>query len=306
MENSELNKIIKSTYYQSEKQCEFMEIFRFKSKKLGENSFVHYFDIGPLNIVKAFRYDLNENSFEILEDFVKQKGGNILIKVSPNINYDYDLTKKFNYNLSYTNITATKTLIKDLTESEEDIFKSFSENTRYKINRSYREKDRIEIYKNPSNFILKILYQSLKNRKKEKKFETYHYPEIKLMKDIFKNESYAFLAYNHKNELIVSNLYLGHKGKISYFTGSVNTELKNSRAGYQLIYEALKFFKKEGYKVYDFEGLADERIPKEYEKWLGFSKFKRQFSKNEIEYPLGMFKINSKILKTISFISPDF
>lgn len=303
LKNSE---VIKTTLYQSPEFCEFMELYKFKSFQLKNKSFFHYFNFGPLYILKSFRPNIDEYSLQEIEEYTKSRKGNLLIKMSPNIGFDETLIKKYKYVHSEKNITASKTLIRDLSCSETDIFKSFSENTRYKINRSYREKDKIEIYQNPSNFILNILYSSLSERQKTKNFRTYDLREITKLRDLFKEKTYAFLAYNSNNQLIVSNFYVGYKEKISYFTGSLNTENKNSRAGYQLINEAFKFFKKEGYLIYDFEGLSDERLPKDFEKWFGFSRFKKQFSKDEVLYPLSMIKFNSRILKLASVFDSTF
>lgn len=306
MDVSKNIEIIKSTLYQSPEFCEFMGLYNFKSFQIKNNSYFHYYNFGPLYILKSFRPSIDESSLQEIEDYTKQRKGNLLIKLSPNIEYEESLTKKYNYLCSEKNITASKTLIRDLTETEEEIYKSFSENTRYKINRSYREKDKIEIYQNPSNYILNLLCASLSERQKTKNFRTYDLREIKKLRDIFKERTYVFLAYNTNNQLVVSNFYVGYKEKISYFTGSLNTENKNSRAGYQLINEAFKYFKKEGYKIYDFEGLSDERLPKDYQKWLGFSKFKKQFSKSEVEYPLSIIKFNSRILKLVSIFDSTF
>lgn len=306
MDVSKNIEIIKSTLYQSPEFCEFMGLYNFKSFQIKNNSYFHYYNFGPLYILKSFRPDIDESSLQEIEDYTKQRKGNLLIKISPNIEYEESLSKKYNYLCSEKNITASKTLIRDLTETEEEIYKSFSENTRYKINRSYREKDKIEVYQNPSNYILNLLYASLSERQKTKNFRTYDLREIKKLRDIFKERTYVFLAYNTNNQLVVSNFYVGYKEKISYFTGSLNTENKNSRAGYQLINEAFKYFKKEGYKIYDFEGLSDERLPKDYQKWFGFSKFKKQFSKSEVEYPLSIIKFNSRILKLVSIFDSTF
>jgi len=298
--------VIKSTIYQSPEFCEFMTLYNFKSFQLKNKTYFHIYNFGPFYILKSFRADFNQDSISEIEDITKNKFGNLLVKVSPNIGFEERLIKQFNYIQSEKNISASKTLIKDLTSSEEEMFKSFSENTRYKINRSYREKDRVEIYQNPSNFILKLLYSSLRERQKTKNFATYDLREITKLRDILKENSYVFLAYNSENKLVVSNFYVGYKNKISYFTGSLNTENRSSRAGYQLIYEAFKYFKKQGYIIYDFEGLSDERLPRDYEKWLGFSNFKKQFSKEEITYPLSIIKLNSRILKFISIFERDF
>jgi lipid II:glycine glycyltransferase (peptidoglycan interpeptide bridge formation enzyme) len=298
--------VIKSTIYQSPEFCEFMTLYNFKSFQLKNKTYFHIYNFGPFYILKSFRADFSQDSMSEIEDLSKNKFGNLLIKVSPNIGFDETLPEKFKYAKSEKNISASKTLIKDLTISEDEMFKSFSENTRYKINRSYREKDRIEIYQNPSNFILNILYNSLSERQKTKNFRTYDLREITKLRDILKENTYVFLAYNSENKLVVSNFYVGYKNKISYFTGSLNTENRNSRAGYQLINEAFKYFKRQGYIIYDFEGLSDERLPKDYEKWLGFSKFKKQFSKEEISYPLSMIKFNSTLLKFVSKFDNTF
>lgn len=146
----------------------------------------------------------------------------------------------------------------------------------------------------------------MSERQKTKNFRTYDLRKITKLRDLFKEKTYAFLAYNSNNQSIVSNFYVGYKEKISYFTGSLNTENKNSRAGYQLISEAFKFFKKEGYLIYNFEGLSDERLPKDFEKWFGFSRFKKQFSKDEVLYPLSIIKFNSRILKLASVFDSTF
>ncbi len=47
--------------------------------------------------------------------------------------------------------------------------------------------------------------------------------------------------------------------------------------------DAILLAKKSGCKVFDFDGIYDERFP--IKTWLGFTKFKKGFGGKEIEYP---------------------
>ena len=57
-----------------------------------------------------------------------------------------------------------------------------------------------------------------------------------------------------------------------------------------LTWEAIISAKKEGKKVFDFEGIYDERVPNK--KWLGFTHFKKSFGGDVVEYPGCFVKIN--------------
>ena len=48
-------------------------------------------------------------------------------------------------------------------------------------------------------------------------------------------------------------------------------------------WEAIKLSKKHGSKIFDFEGIYDERFP--LKSWHGFTRFKKSFGGREIEYP---------------------
>jgi lipid II:glycine glycyltransferase (peptidoglycan interpeptide bridge formation enzyme) len=62
-----------------------------------------------------------------------------------------------------------------------------------------------------------------------------------------------------------------------------------------LTWEAIKLAKKLGDRRFDFEGIADERFPVT-NKWLGFSRFKKSFGGNKIEYIGSFSKFNKEAL----------
>lgn len=49
------------------------------------------------------------------------------------------------------------------------------------------------------------------------------------------------------------------------------------------VWEAIKLSKKLGCKIFDFEGIYDDRFP--LKSWIGFTRFKKSFGGKEIEYP---------------------
>src|SRR4030042_1056681 len=68
-----------------------------------------------------------------------------------------------------------------------------------------------------------------------------------------------------------------------YWYGFTNNEGRTSLSQYSLLYQGILWAKRQGCKVFDFEGVYDPRFPDK--SWLGFSHFKRSFGGYEVEYP---------------------
>lgn len=298
MVSPEILEIVKKDFRQSPQFARFLERKGFKTIPLKNGSLIHQFNLGPFSLIKSFRPDLDTNSLQEIQEIAMRKN-NLLVKLAPNIEFDNKLLNKFLYKQINSVMSPTKTLITDLTQDIDSIYGNFSENTRYKINRSIREKDRIEIIQNPNNFIMDGFYENMEKRMKFKNFISFSKNEIKQIKNNFWNDSYLISAYTKNNELVNSNLYLKYGDKIVYFVGSLNTENHKSKAGFQMIFEAFKFFKSIGIKVYDFEGLADERDPKNFRDWSSFTEFKMKFSKEVIYYPKSIIKYNNLTFKQL-------
>ena len=298
MVSSEILEIVKKDFRQTPQFARFLESKGFKPIILSNGSVIHEFNLGKLSIIKSFRPNLDEKSLQEIQEIADKKT-NLVAKFAPNIDFDESLTIKNRYKSINSVMSPTKTLIKDLTQSIDDIYNSFSENTRYKINRSIRDKDKIEIIQNPNNFMIDRFYDNLEFRQKFKKFETFTRKEVKNIKNNFWNDSFLISSFTKDNNLVVSNLYLRDGDKIIYFAGGLNSENSKSKAGFQMIFEAMKFFKNLGIKVYDFEGLADERDPKNAVQWESFTSFKYKFSKEEIYYPKTIVKYNNPTFRAL-------
>jgi lipid II:glycine glycyltransferase (peptidoglycan interpeptide bridge formation enzyme) len=68
-----------------------------------------------------------------------------------------------------------------------------------------------------------------------------------------------------------------------YMYAAASSEGKKLFAPTIVAWNAIKSAKNEGKKVFDFEGIFDERFP--LKSWKGFTRFKRGFGGKEIEYP---------------------
>jgi lipid II:glycine glycyltransferase (peptidoglycan interpeptide bridge formation enzyme) len=296
MDSSEIIKIIKEDFRQTDAWGEYISNLGFKPKFLKNNSLIHEFKIGPFTVLKSFRPELSE---EILDEIQKiaNKNVNLICKISPNFDFNESLKEKFGYEKVNSTMSPIRTCIRDLTQSYDEIYQSFSENTRYKINRSVREKDIIEIIQKPDDNKIDGFYDLLEKRQKENNFMTYSRKEFKILRNCFKDNSFLITAYDIKGKPVVSNFYLKNIDKVTYFSGSLNSINHKSKAGYQLINEAFKFFKSQDVKVYDFEGLSDERDPQTYNDWLGYTNFKLKFGDKVFQYPLAMIKYNNSVFR---------
>jgi lipid II:glycine glycyltransferase (peptidoglycan interpeptide bridge formation enzyme) len=298
MDNSKILEIIKKDFRQSNEWAEYISKLGFKPKILKNNSIIHEFKLGPFTILKSFRPELNDEAIDEIQSIADSKI-NLICKISPNIDFEETKMVDKGYQIVNSTMSPIRTCVRDLSEDYDSIFKSFSENTRYKINRSIREKDVVEIIQKPTDKDIDNFYDLLEKRQKENKFMTYSRKEIKILRNCFKDNSFLITTYDIKGNPVVSNLYLRYLDKVSYFAGSLNSENHKSKGGYQLINEAFKYFKSQGVKVYDFEGLSDERDPTTYQDWIGYTNFKLKFGNKIFTYPVAVIKYNNFIFKNL-------
>ena len=68
-----------------------------------------------------------------------------------------------------------------------------------------------------------------------------------------------------------------------YWQGFTNKEGRTSLSQYTLLYQGILWAKKICCRVFDFEGIYDERFPNK--SWLGFTHFKKSFGGKEVNFP---------------------
>jgi len=207
---------------------------------------------------------------------IKYRAFQIVIEPK-NTNHRSSITKHgFKQSKSY--FVPSKTVHIDLIKSEKQLLKEMHYKTRYNIKKAINNKLKVIMSKDIERFANFWQECALKQRAMwipQKK-------EIKEIYNAFSNYANLLFAF-HSNELVAGILLL-HSNKISYYMYAASSNNgKKLFAPTLAAWEAIKLSKKKGSKFFDFEGIYDNRFP--LKSWKGFTRFKKSFGGNEVEYP---------------------
>jgi len=184
------------------------------------------------------------------------------------------------FKLSKSPYLPTKTLQIDLTQTQREIFRHFKKDARNAVKRggtlnvkSYSTPDEIrkwrDAWKNSVNF---------------KRYVPPIEQLLNLRKSFPGNYSLFLASHNISGRIIGGVLFTRSLHDFGYYWyGFTNNEGRTSLSQYSLLYQGILWAKKQGCKIFDFEGVYDPRFPNK--SWLGFSHFKRSFGGYEVEYP---------------------
>jgi lipid II:glycine glycyltransferase (peptidoglycan interpeptide bridge formation enzyme) len=164
----------------------------------------------------------------------------------------------------------TKTIQIDLTKSRAHLLKEMSPKTRYNIKKHTLQITDSTNINEFANFW-------------RKNFERKRFPVLSQKKNIIalykafgKN---AHILTTHQASLLI----LIYDKTAYYMYAASNNEGRKLFAPTLLTWHAILLAKKQKCKVFDFDGIYDERFP--LKSWQGFTRFKKGFGGKEIEYP---------------------
>ncbi len=206
-------------------------------------------------------------------------------------NKDVNLLIENDYKLSKSPFSPSKTLQIDLTNSKHKILGEFKKDARQAIKRGAAVL--IKEYSTPSE--IKIWRDGWKNCVNIGRFVPSENDLINLSKSFPQNHSIFLASHNVFGSIIGGALFtISSHGKSKYITyywqGFTNKEGRSSLSQYALLYQGILWGKRQGCKIFDFEGIYDERFPNK--SWLGFTHFKKSFGGKEILYPGAFVKNN--------------
>lgn len=194
--------------------------------------------------------------------------------------FDHTLLLHQGFKLSKSPYLPTKTLQVDLTPSREKIYANFTKDCKYNIRRG--EEIKIKSYSTPNE--IKTWREAWKNSVKFTRFVPSEKSLINLRKSFPDNNSLFLASHNISGRIIGGALFTRSLHDVAYYWyGFTNSEGRTSLSQYSLLYQGILWAKKMGCKVFDFEGIFDERFPNK--SWLGFTHFKKSFGGKEILYP---------------------
>lgn len=175
-------------------------------------------------------------------------------------------------------LVPAKTIHIDLNKSERQLLKEMHYKTRYNIVKTQNSKLRIQNSQNAFSFA--EFWQECA-RKQRGMFLSQTKEIIKLHNAFSKKAHIIECFFN--NRLVSGILLIQTKGITYYMYAASSNEGKELFAPTLCVWESIKYAKKIGCKVYDFEGIYDERFP--LKSWKGFTRFKKSFGGKEIIYP---------------------
>lgn len=175
---------------------------------------------------------------------------------------------------SFEEIQPKNTLILDLTKSEEEILKQMKPKGRYNIKVAQKHGVVVKEIKNLKEFsdYGKIHEETIKRDKISARPFEYLKNLFQMLKE--NNLGTAFIAY-YKNRPIAGIIVSLAGEKATYMYGASLYDYRNLMSTYLLQWQAMKYAKEKGAKIYDLFGIAPTDDPKH--KWAGITRFKKQF-----------------------------
>ncbi len=170
------------------------------------------------------------------------------------------------------NHSPSKTLQVDLTPTKTQIFAQFKKDCRYVLKKlapsSYR------LTTNSFQEFYDIWKQSARRKSLWIPSEKEYFNLIKC----FKNKCFCITIDGKTGALI-----LMHDNIAYYYYAGATKEGVKQNLPYLVVWQCMQEAKKRKCKLWDFEGIYDERYPNK--DWLGFSHFKKSFGGTEVEFP---------------------
>ena len=201
------------------------------------------------------------------------------IIIEPKTELDAKFLTSIGYKLSKTPYLPTKTLILDLTKSEKVILANLKKDARYAIKKTM----------NYELCTMDSKIEEFRNAWKKSVGLKRHVPPLAhllALKNSFK-EGCLFCVYfddsNQRSKIIGGAIFLRADKIAYYWQAFTNKEGRKKFAQYQIVWKGILWAKAQGAKIFDFEGIYDERFPNKA--WQGFSHFKKSFGGNVVEYP---------------------
>jgi lipid II:glycine glycyltransferase (peptidoglycan interpeptide bridge formation enzyme) len=264
------------TFFVEEKSYQFLAIL--KKTKFGNYLYLPY---GPVLADK----NAAKTALKALESLAKEKGVTF-IRIEPQD------PKTASYLLKLPNIKKSKDLNPaetwciDLTQSKEEIIAGFSQSTR-RYSKFEKRGVSVTSSKNPEDIKYLVNFQrALSTRKNFGVFsEKYLKTELEQPFSTLYLAHYKDPADTSKDEpkIIAASLFFDHDGTRFYMQGATDPDYKKPPASLAMMFTAMMDAKDQGFKVFDFWGIAPDNAPKDHP-WAGFTAFKKSFGGYEVDY----------------------
>ncbi|MFH1971451.1 MAG: peptidoglycan bridge formation glycyltransferase FemA/FemB family protein, partial [Patescibacteria group bacterium] len=194
------------------------------------------------------------------------------IIIEPKNEFDTKNLIQMGYKISKSSFLPSKTLKLDLTTSKEDIFNNLKKDAR----RIIKEETTYKIFNSDND--IQMFRSAWKNAVNLKRY----IPSIKKLRSLKKSfKKNCFFALSETKN--TGAIFLIADKTAYYWQAFTNKEGRKNTEQYKVVWEGILWAIKNGVKIFDFEGIYDERFPNKT--WLGFTHFKKSFGGEEFKYP---------------------
>jgi hypothetical protein len=224
-------------------------------------------DYQGLSMLVPISKEVRINIYENLIQFLFQKGICSLFQAS---DWQFDMDTIQNSKLKFEVVKGYKL---DLTKTEEQIYKNFSNSScQYAIRKSQKNGVKIIETDNTDEFIDNYYAQLSEVFKKQNLRPTYKKDRIIALIENLKHSGRILLleAKSPDKNCLATGIFVGDNNLAYYWGGASYTKFQNLCPNEPLIYEAIKIFKKRGYREFDLGGIR---------------KFKEKFGPDYFEKP---------------------
>lgn len=281
---------------------------RFEGKKLVEGLQITFHKIPHLPYYVGYCPKSGLPSKEILEVAAKiaREKKAILIKFEPNLeNTGQDEAKKLislGLRPSPKSVFANYTFVVDLSPSEEELLSLMHPKTRYNIRVAERHGVIVEEKNDKDSFkeFLKLQNQTASRNKFFVHPESYY---LKMWEVLSKSDLVSLLVASLKKEVLTAWVIFKFKDTAYYPYGGSSLAHREAMASNLITWEALRFAKKNNFKIFDMWGAVAPGTPQS-DPWYGFHRFKEGYGGRLVSF-VGAYDlvINPKLYKI--FIASD-
>lgn len=198
--------------------------------------------------------------------------------VEPAKESDVKILRSLGFKPSKSPYLPTKTLLLDLSRSAKKLLRKMKKDARYAIKKT----------KDLKTVERKDLEKFREGWKKSVGIKRYIPPlsHLRALKNSFKDKALFLTTKNNS----AGAIFLVGDGIGYYWQAFTDNEGRKRLSQYKIVWEGILWAKRRGAKVFDFEGIFDERFPNK--DWRGFTHFKNSFGGYEIEYPGAFTKLS--------------
>ncbi|MCX6705864.1 MAG: hypothetical protein NTV24_02035 [Candidatus Woesebacteria bacterium] len=206
------------------------------------------------------------------------------IILEPKSERDVKLLASKGFKQSKSPYLPSKTLQIDLTQPISKITANFKKDARSTLLRASQDRGTSNIKEISSLSDLRKFHNAWRKSVKFTRFVPSLDSLINLRKNFPTHKPIILTSHNKSGSIIGGAIFTRSLHDYAYYwQGFTNNEGRTSLSQYSLVWKGLLWAKKVGCKIFDFEGIYDERFPNK--SWLGFTHFKQSFGGKEVLYP---------------------